>query len=474
MRKIRIFSTYGTSFLTTLLITVTLNAGELVPLYPKIIKNPDPDNAVQQPPFTPQTDDYLNHTDNNADYYLGSGALDDTFFVVFEPVAACSVYYAEVQWYTAGNYTGFAALYSEEALTVFPSGQAPERGTTDISPIGQIINGFIPGSCSGTQDWEILNFGEPFYNGNPFTIEPEMFGIGFIKGGDDPRPLADAVSNVGIDHTYTWFGGPWMPQNNYEHIWGAYSPDFTGVIIEVIMRVWVLYLNGYPIVSMALRPENLPIVIPANGGSFNFNFSVTNNYVFPVSCDIWTIITLPNWTGYGPLIEFQNISIPSNWSGNRDYRQYIPVNAPPGTYYYSAFVGEYPDFVWNEVFFEFEKSTFEDGSGTVSDWEISGGSIFGIQEPISPQIPREFALHPPRPNPFNPTTTVSYQLSADGIVNLTICDINGREVAKLADGYEVKGLHEVTFDGSDLSSGVYFAILEAIGEKQVQKLVLMK
>jgi len=88
--------------------------------------------------------------------------------------------------------------------------------------------------------------------------------------------------------------------------------------------------------------------------------------------------------------------------------------------------------------------------------------------------PEEFCLHVPHPNPFNPTTALSYQLSAASHVNLRIYDTAGRLVATLVDGWREAGTHEVTFDGSNLASGVYIYCLEA-GERTASgKMVLMR
>ncbi|TKJ41087.1 hypothetical protein CEE37_05315 [candidate division LCP-89 bacterium B3_LCP] len=78
------------------------------------------------------------------------------------------------------------------------------------------------------------------------------------------------------------------------------------------------------------------------------------------------------------------------------------------------------------------------------------------------------------PNPFNPTTTVSYQLSAVSFVNLYVYDITGRKVAELVRGWRDTGVHEVTFEASDLSSGVYLYRLTAGEFTDTGKMVLMK
>jgi len=88
--------------------------------------------------------------------------------------------------------------------------------------------------------------------------------------------------------------------------------------------------------------------------------------------------------------------------------------------------------------------------------------------------PEQFALFQCTPNPFNPTTVLSYQLQVASEVNLEIYDIQGRQVAKLVNGWRDAGSHEVTFDASGLSSGMYFYKIEAGEFTSVRKMVLVK
>ena len=81
---------------------------------------------------------------------------------------------------------------------------------------------------------------------------------------------------------------------------------------------------------------------------------------------------------------------------------------------------------------------------------------------------------PPYPNPFNPETRLSYTLPEAGYTSVLVYDVQGREVGELLDGWMPAGSHEVTFNGSHLSSGVYFAVLKMNGLQQVRKLILLK
>ena len=91
-----------------------------------------------------------------------------------------------------------------------------------------------------------------------------------------------------------------------------------------------------------------------------------------------------------------------------------------------------------------------------------------------PGIPISFKLYPPHPNPFNPSTTISYALPEACEVELIVYDIRGREVRTLVNQQQSPGVHEVTFDGSDLASGIYVYHIEAGEYERVNKMVLLK
>jgi hypothetical protein len=79
------------------------------------------------------------------------------------------------------------------------------------------------------------------------------------------------------------------------------------------------------------------------------------------------------------------------------------------------------------------------------------------------------------PNPFNPSTVISISLKKEAVTELTVFDRNGREVAKLQKGKLSAGTHQYTFEGSELSSGVYFCRLVSDGITAARrKVVLLK
>jgi hypothetical protein len=135
--------------------------------------------------------------------------------------------------------------------------------------------------------------------------------------------------------------------------------------------------------------------------------------------------------------------------------------------------------VWAQDSFPFEKSAGDDGSGFVIH-EIDGDPLEQLFEGTefskgsTSTLPEEFALLNVYPNPFNPITVLSYELRVASEVNLSVYDLQGREVAKLVNGFRDAGTHEVTFDGTGVASGVYLYRLEAGEFSAKGKMVLMK
>ena len=88
--------------------------------------------------------------------------------------------------------------------------------------------------------------------------------------------------------------------------------------------------------------------------------------------------------------------------------------------------------------------------------------------------PTKFTLQQNYPNPFNPVTNIKYELDRPGEVLLELFDIRGSKIKTLVNEHRVSGSHQYTFDGSQMSSGVYFYSMTANGISKTRKLVLMK
>jgi hypothetical protein len=92
---------------------------------------------------------------------------------------------------------------------------------------------------------------------------------------------------------------------------------------------------------------------------------------------------------------------------------------------------------------------------------------------VSPVQPTGFSINA-SPNPFNPATTINFSLPEISMVNIAVYDANGRQVAQLVNGMQDAGQHQVTFDGSNLASGVYLYRLTAGLNSATGKMVLLK
>jgi hypothetical protein len=90
------------------------------------------------------------------------------------------------------------------------------------------------------------------------------------------------------------------------------------------------------------------------------------------------------------------------------------------------------------------------------------------------ELPLDFALGQNYPNPFNPNTTISFTMPETGVASLKVFDLAGREVASLVNGLTSRGNHNVVFDASGLTSGVYFYTFEGAGVTDTRKMVLVK
>lgn len=108
------------------------------------------------------------------------------------------------------------------------------------------------------------------------------------------------------------------------------------------------------------------------------------------------------------------------------------------------------------------------GNGPVGE----GGASIATQ--VSASKPSVFGLHQNYPNPFNPATKIQFSIAQPGNVLLKVYDVLGREVATLVNGEMIAGESEVTFEASNLSSGVYLYRLQSGNQTETKRMVVMK
>ncbi|MBK7254286.1 MAG: T9SS type A sorting domain-containing protein [Ignavibacteria bacterium] len=114
-------------------------------------------------------------------------------------------------------------------------------------------------------------------------------------------------------------------------------------------------------------------------------------------------------------------------------------------------------------------------SATIGWVVANGGLITGFSNPsVTNLIPDNFSLKQNYPNPFNPSTVISYSIPKSGLVTLKVYDVLGKEVASLINEVKTSGSYEYQFNGTNLSSGVYFYRLESGNFSDTKKMFLLK
>ena len=144
---------------------------------------------------------------------------------------------------------------------------------------------------------------------------------------------------------------------------------------------------------------------------------------------------------------------------------------------------------WENIgFVEGNGTTTERNTYRFTDNDVSAGKyVYGLKQidydgsfeyskevEIDVTSPQKFSLEQNHPNPFNPTTTISYELPVKSVIRLKVYNTLGEEIATLVNEEKSAGRYEVEFDGSSLPSGVYIYRLTAGSYTASKKLVLLK
>lgn len=114
------------------------------------------------------------------------------------------------------------------------------------------------------------------------------------------------------------------------------------------------------------------------------------------------------------------------------------------------------------------------GNNTSSDYATVSYSVTTGIEPVSGEIPNSYRLYDNYPNPFNPSTTIKFDVPVQSFTSLVIYDVTGKVVQTLVNQNLSAGRYVYNFDGSDLASGVYLYKLTAGDFNNVRKMVLVK
>ncbi|MCH8305770.1 MAG: redoxin domain-containing protein [Candidatus Marinimicrobia bacterium] len=143
--------------------------------------------------------------------------------------------------------------------------------------------------------------------------------------------------------------------------------------------------------------------------------------------------------------------------------------SPASIFPHNSIIGSDGRLLYSEIAFDLE----------TLDEIIESNTVLVSIDDERANIPDELTLHPAYPNPFNPSTTISFDLNVRSTLNLKIFDQLGREIITLFSGTLERGQHSYIWTGKDkngkkVSSGIYFSQLQAGDLLRVRKVTLLK
>ena len=218
--------------------------------------------------------------------------------------------------------------------------------------------------------------------------------------------------------------------------------------------------------------------------------------VFAVSCNVgypepngWgnlgiDLLTEPGWgAAVGMLSASRPSCISADWRNNPggaeqicfDYNRYlVSEQAPVGVALYDGKYDATTVYGWSHIY-EYGNLYNVNLYGDPA-LEVAG---FGFSDDVTEEPQTELGILTPTllaacPNPFNPITTIEFTLPEPQEIQLTVYNIAGQRVTTLVTGPQAAGLHQVSFDGSLQTSGVYLYRLVAGNQVETRKMVLVK
>ncbi len=300
---------------------------------------------------------------------------------------------------------------------------------TDIAYFNNGGEDSVEISFCGVPDSTKIYFAKSDINGIPPVTS---IGAGGNIGGSDPtrykthaRISSNGNDNGSIVCTFRQFSsGNWNVKYFSSSIYGNFTGSF----------------NESPLLGSLANPNYMPEIIGVRNGNTHYITFLTSSVEDSIH-----------------FIAMNNTSI-LNHVYRMNYFSASEVIAPKPLFRYQASdscLMVYP----------------EDGPKNMISSAGCQGAPIGM---INNQLPAEYSLQQNYPNPFNPSTRINFSIPQKAYVKMTVYDVQGKEVAVLADSEYFQGTFELTFNAASLASGVYFYKLQAGGYSEIKKMVLLK
>ena len=179
----------------------------------------------------------------------------------------------------------------------------------------------------------------------------------------------------------------------------------------------------------------------------------------------------------------ENVSAILAWDPIENF-QYYKIERSTDSLFITAVESSFlQDNTYTDNDLEFNIEYFYRVSAFLGYWTDYSNVVSVIIESVSisdqDKIPTSFAVHQNHPNPFNPTTTLRYDLPEDALVNITIYDIMGRSIRSLVNSRQTAGYRSIQWNatnnlGEPVSAGMYIYMIQAGEFRQTRKMVLLK
>lgn len=268
---------------------------------------------------------------------------------------------------------------------------------------------------------------------------------------------------LGLDHSqYNW-AVMWYAIGGGEVQRTLSSDDIAGAIY--------IYGNyGGPSLSVSISPTG-SVYLPATGGTIPYDLEVHNLTSNTVWFDGWSEFE-EFGGGYTQLVIMRsNMYISPSGTIARSLLLSVSGSVPGGTYEYYARVGDYPSTIIAEDNFQFFKSYISDGQPWVEETTVTGWEDPVI---VTPFVPETFNVSQAYPNPFNPQTTIEFDLPETADITLSVYNLQGQKVVDLVTGTMEAGHYKVHWNAAGYPSGTYIYRFNSDLGQSVGKMVLMK
>jgi len=335
------------------------------------------------------------------------------------------------------------------------------------------------------------------------TTNPTELIVG-AEEGDERLPINYEISGSMVTNEYHWIGY-WIPRT--QNIVDAFGELWQSVV-KVKSEDW---FYSPAIIQRGEDPNpNYPIALSAE----NLTMEYGKAYLVLFDAQIEDF----HWTDSSITVEAEKKSEPENftYTEKADYEAIDVFNIPPNVTEIGVFEDEvcvgavvvedtcaqilvYSDSANRDpIPFTFEVVTGREFSSPINNYQVMDmetgkyetKSIFSSrqeysvmrfseEEELEDNILLTPQLHGNYPNPFNPTTTISFSLPEEQKIDLTIYNIKGQRVKRLINGQLTSGQHSMIWDGKDtngksVSTGIYFYRLKTGKKEMSRKMLLLK